>query len=218
MSDAAAENAVHRLTEEWTDVVAPINAGDKYKAITHEPLLVMLRQAVSSGLRAGSSPSPTNDVGIINLKALELQERIDGWVRAFARDSGLEHKGELAGVASALLVRIEALWSSGNLTESVYLGVTSGFVGFADEIWGMFHPPVVKELAGECPECGARYIVKDGDRQSALVARYWSGVRPEAECRSCNRKWSGERELLELGYSIKANVDHEVLKDLGLIA
>jgi len=219
MKDPQLDYAVARLTQPWTDVIAPREAGDKYATIEYDPLIDMLQQAVRSSLgRTTSGPGSSGDRSPIDLKSFETLERIDGIARAWASEFQLSTKEPLKDTVTQVAAKMEALWASNAVTEVVYVGVQRNLITWVDDIWALFNPPTRKELTAPCPRCEQRYFfTTDGERQAALIAQYWHGLAPEAECQRCGARWLGEKELLELGYSIRANVNEDELRTMGVM-
>jgi hypothetical protein len=215
----AVDYAVERLTQNWTDVVAPSEAGGEYKHVNHGPLLDLLRQAVASSLgRTTSGPGGGNERSPIDLKSFTLMETIDGIVRAWGREFGLDYKSDLKSLLVTVHGKLEILWAHDRIAKSVYVGLTDGFVRWADDIWLMFDPPIRKEIVAACPNpmCGERYyLTRDGDRQAALVAEVRQGFQPRVECQRCHANWEGKESMLQLARSIGANTNFDELGHEG---
>jgi hypothetical protein len=213
MTQAAVDYAIERLTQPWTDVVAPTEAGGEYKHIQHAPLLDLLLESVRSSLgRTASGPGSNSDRSPIDLKAFAMLEGIDGIVRAWAREFNLDHKAELKALLPDVYGHLEDRWTGNQVAESVYVGLTNGFVRWADDIWNMFDPPIRKEITEACPECKQRYFfTSDEERQAALIATARAGHELRVECQRCHANWEGKESLLKLAFTIGANSDHDEL-------
>lgn len=215
MTQATVDYAVERLTQNWTDVIAPADPGEAYIRVEHGPLLALLREAVGSSLgRTAAGPGGGNDRSPIDLKSFGLLEAIDGIVRAWGKEFGLDYKTELVSLLAAVYAELEVRWSSAQVAESIYVGLTNGFVRWADDIWAMFDPPITKEIISACPNpaCGERYfITRDGDQQSALFAEVRLGKEPHVECRRCGSNWEGKERMLQLARSIGARTNFDEL-------
>ena len=215
------ERAVEALTKPWNDVLSPQETGTgRYQAIDYPPLLDMLRSAVSSSLgRTGAGRSPDAERNVMNLAAFSLWEHIDGVVRSWLLQlSKQRRKTELKEAVSDLAGMVTALRASNQMDEHTFLRISGQFASWRTRIWEMFDPPVVKSITGPCPACSeSTYFTLDGAKQTALIAYYWKGIQPEAKCQRCGERWSGERELLDLGYHIGASVDEGALHEMGVL-
>lgn len=210
--------ATDQLTDSWTDVLSPGEAGT-YRPVEHEPLLDMLRTAVASSTgRTSSGRSDDAARNVINLYAFAVWERINGQARTILKELGQDYSGDLKPVVRRLHDSTIALWNAGGLPEQKFVKISWMVNRWAAEIWELFDPPVIKEIVAPCPACNARELLNaDGERITAVVASYSRGFQPYARCRECGATWEGERALVELGYSIKANVDADTLRDMGVL-
>jgi hypothetical protein len=150
----------------------------------------------------------------MNLAAFELYERIKGE----ANDLWESVSGGRASDPDATET-IVALWAAAvgpdAFIESDHRTSTQILEGWDRAATGLFDPPVTKEIVGACPECGERdHFGPEGERSSAVMAYYWRGVEPAAQCRRCRREWKGRTELIQLGYRIGAAVDEDALQEL----
>lgn len=215
MTQATVDYAIERLTQKWTDVVAPTEPGGEYRHVEHDALLALLAESVRSSLgRTAAGPGGGNDRSPIDIRAFTLLEDIDGIVRAWGREFKLDHKGELKALLVTVYAEVETLWASNQLTESVYVGLTNGFVRWAEDIWGMFDPPIRKEITAECPECHERYFhTPHQERQAAMFAEARAGVEPFVQCQRCGANWEGREKMLLLARSIGANTDFDELSN-----
>lgn len=214
MTQATVDYAIERLTSQWTDVIAPTEAGESYKHVEHAPLLDLLEESVRSSLgRTTSGPGGGSDRSPIDLRAFTLLEGIDGVIRAWGREFNLDAKDEIKTLLSSVYIELEALWATNQVTESVYVGLTNGFIRWAEEIWDMFDPPIRKEITAPCPECKERYYYTgDEERQAALIAEARPGHGdPHVECQRCGAHWQGKESMMKLAFSIGANTDHDEL-------
>ncbi|UAJ79966.1 hypothetical protein IT072_02490 [Leifsonia sp. ZF2019] len=213
MTQATVDYAVERLTQTWTDVIAPAEPGEEYKHVEHGPLLDLLEESVRSSLgRTTAGPGSGSDRSPIDLRAFTMLENIDSIVRAWGREFNLDHKADLKTLLSAVYVELEALWVTNQVVESVYVGLTNGFVRWADEIWNMFDPPIRKEITAPCPECGERYFyTADEERQASLIATARPTHDPHVDCQRCGAHWEGKESMMKLAFTIGANSDHDEL-------
>ena len=221
MSDYELDNAIAPLTRPWTDVLTPSETGTgKYQPVDYPPLLDMLADAKLSSLgRTTTGRSPDAERNILNLAAFQLWEHIDGTTRAWVRElskARIEH--DLKDAVVQLAGILNAAHASNQIKPDRYRHMVTMFTRWRKQIWELFDPPVVKELTGSCPNCGeTAYLNLEGGKSKALIAYYWKGIRPEAKCQCCGERWSGERALLELGYSLGASVDEDALEEMGVI-
>lgn len=220
-TDTERENAVKVLAAPWSDVLGPKESGNgKYRAIDYPPLLDMLREAVGSSLgKTQSGKSADAERNILNLRAFSLWEHIDGTVRAWLKQlTTAPAKPELKDALMQLDGLLTALHASSQIKEVEYLRIRGQFPRWREQIWEMFDPPTVKDLIGECPNCNeTAYYALDGAKSSALIVYYWKGLTPEAKCQRCGEHWSGEGQLLVLGRVLKATVDEDALREMGVL-
>jgi len=209
-------DAVHDLINPWTDVV---EAGRKYQAVDHDPLLVTLRTMIRSNT-GGTTPGATRDAdrSIMNLEALTTWERITGDVRTLTRRHTKDRPNPLLGYAIRTLAgTLDALWASHQITEPDYLHAIRRGKAWRAMIWGLLHKPREKELTEPCPYCEqAKAVTATGEIQAALVAYYQQGVTPTAQCRACGTMWVGEGQLVILGEMIGATLDTDTLHEMGV--
>lgn len=215
--------ALEKLTRPWSDVLSPKESGtDRYIPVEYPPLLDMLDEACRSSYGAGASGASSDPASrnLINLEAHGLREHIDGTVRAWVRELSKQRpESELKDTLGQLAGILNAHHAAHTITDTEHERISAFFPRWCERIWSLFDPPTVKDLIGACPNCSeTKYTALDGSKASALIAYFWKGIRPEAKCQSCGFHWSGERELLELGYHIGATQDEEALRDMGVIA
>lgn len=221
MLTTTAQNAINDLTRPWTDVLTPKESGTgKYQPIDFPPLLDMLSEAKASTSGVGVSRSMQGERNLLNLTAFSLWEHIEGTTKAWWQElSKSRCPSELKEALTALAGVLEAAHASGQVKESQYAHMEEMFPRWRTKIWELFDPPRVREFPKvPCPNCGETEYVSGPERTTALIAYYRYGLEPEAKCNCCGDKWSGERQLLELGYSIGAKVDIGVLREMGVVA
>ena len=206
--------AVDRLTKPWTDVHT---VEGEYKAVDYDPLLDMLRVAISSSVgRTDAGRSGADTRNVLNLNAFTVWERIDGQARAWLKDLHTAAPKDLKDAVTKLHVHVRNLWASHQINEPDYIRLGDMAKRWADDIWAIFDPPVTKEIIGACPECGeANHFGPEGERSAAITAYYWKGVPPTAKCQRCQQEWAGRTQLVQLAYRIGARVDEEALHELG---
>jgi hypothetical protein len=206
-------HAVDKLTKPWSDV---LTVDGEYKSVDYEPMLDMLKGAISSSTgRTESGRSETNARSVINLGAFTLWERVDGQVRAWLGELHTTAPRDLKEAVVALHVHIRNLWASHQILETEYVRFADMTQKWADDIWAIFDPPTQKEIVGACPECGEEHhFGPEGEKSAAIRAFYWRNVEPAAECQRCQREWKGRTELVQLAYRIGATVDEDALRDM----
>jgi hypothetical protein len=213
--------AVHRLTEVWEDVLSPKETGlDSYRTIEYEPLLDMLREAIGSSTgRTSAGRSDANARNVLNVKAFDLWQRIDGATRAWIGElSRSKPFTELKAAVVQLDGIVNSLNASHQIDPFTYARITAMFESWKDDIWDQFFTQRQMEIMTPCPYCGETFTyAQDGARSYAVTAEFAAGVAI-ATCARCKHEWNGREELLELGYSVGANMDRETLKAMGVIA
>lgn len=211
--------AVLKLTEAWSDVLAPKITDGQYRHIEHDALLDMLSEAVRSSTGTGAGGRHATGDRIINVHAFGMLENIDGQTRTWIQElSRTPADKDLKGAVKQLGEAIMVAWSTRQIDELKYERLTRKVIGWTHAIWELFDPPVTKEILAPCPQCGERaYENRDGDRSAAVLASYRKGEGPSAECRRCGGQWKGEKELLWLGRSVNATMDEDVLREMGLM-
>lgn len=208
--------AVDKLTKTWEHLFGPRELGpNNYKRVEYPPMLDSLKEAIhfSSGKNGGGGTD--NRANPFDLRAFEMWENIDGIVRAWGKDLGTVYDADLKVVLRRVYVRVNAL-PADDTRHARLLYMVKGWV---ESITEMFDPPTVKELVGDCPMsgCGQRYVKNEsGDITSALIAYYRTDSEPEAKCRSCGATWVGVMALRTLGFGIKARVDDDALREMGI--
>ena len=209
--------ATNELTQPWNEILTPAETGDGYQIIDHKPRIEMLREAIASsggGTTAGRSLASTRN--IINLAAFDLWQRIDEQTRSALYEHGIKPEADLLDALNQLGTRLDALRNTNSIREDTHARLVSRVQSWLGSIENLFDPPTRKELKGACPECGtSRVTVEDGETW-ALFAYYWKGHAPAARCQQCGKHWQGDRELLELGFSLNANMDQDELRALGV--
>ena len=219
----SSESAVERLTRPWSDVLSPDETGlDKYMPVDYPPLLDMLDDACrnsvgESGGGAGGDPATRS---LLNLEAHQLREQIDGSVRAWVSRLG---KGRCEADLKAAVVQLAGMLSAHHAAKSIpdteYARIRSFFGRWCGQVWALYEPPIVKELAGQCPnpDCEqSAFVVGDGAKGSALIAFYHRNTgEVRARCRCCAWVW-GHDQVRLLGEWLGATQDVEFLEAAGL--
>lgn len=209
-----------QLSQPWEEVLSPQETKrDGYTTVQHEALLDMLHDAkVSSTGRTQAGRSDAASRNLLNLAAYQLWEGIDGSARAWIRELSKQRaERELKAAVWQLATIAETLWRTGQMDERQYSRIVSMVGKWRSDIELMFDPPVVKEIKAPCPRCAnTHYIDGEGARSAAIILTLSRQMEPRGECRRCLKVWEGERELLELGFSIGANMNREELRDLGV--
>lgn len=209
--------ATNELTKPWNEILTPDQTGDGYQIVDHQPRISMLRDAIASsggGTSAGRSLASTRN--IINLAAFDLWQRIDEQTRSALHEHGIKPQQELIDALDQLGTRLDALRNTNDMREDTHTRLITRVQSWLASIENLFDPPTRKELKGACPECGASRVTNDGAEGWALFAYYWKGHAPAARCQACAKQWQGQKELLELGFSLNASMDHDELRALGV--
>jgi hypothetical protein len=209
-----------QLTQPWEEVLSPQETKrDGYTTIYHDALLDMLHDAkVSSTGMTEAGRSDASSRNLLNLAAYQLWEGIDGSARAWIRELSRQRAERDLKDAVMQLARIaNALWRTGQMDEPQYARLVAMVGKWRADIEAIFDPPVVKEIKAACPRCAnTHYIDGEGSRSAAIILTYSRQFEPRGECRRCMKVWEGERELLELGFSIGANMNPDELRDMGV--
>ena len=209
--------ATNELTKPWNEILTPEQTGDGYQVIDHQPRITMLREAIASsggGTTAGRSLASTRN--ILNLAAFDLWQRIDEQTRSALHEHSIKPAPELIDALDQLGSRLDALRNTNDIREDIHTRLISRVQSWLGSIENLFDPPTKTELRGACPECQAARVTIDGAETSALFAYYWKGHAPAARCQACGKQWQGQKDLLELGFSLNANMDHDELRALGV--
>jgi hypothetical protein len=210
--------AVNELVKPWNEIVPPDQAGDGYRVIDHQPRITMLRGLIGSssgGTTAGRSLAATRN--ILNVSALDLWQRIDEQTRSHLHEIGTTPKKELIDALEQLGQAGDALRATNDMTEKHHSRIVARVQKWKADIENLFDPPRTKTLTGACPDCGAERVTTGDGETTALYAYYWEGHEPAAACRACGKAWHGSRPLLELGFSLAANMDEDALAEMGLL-
>lgn len=209
--------AVHELTKPWNEILTPDTTGDGYTVIEHEPRIHMLRNLIASnagGTTSGRSLASTRN--LVNIPAFDLWQRIDEQTRSALLEAGKKPRRDLADALDQLGTDGDALRATNDMTEQHHARLTGRVARWKDEIDNMFDPPTRKEIKAACPVCDVKRVATDDGETWAIFAYYWRDQEPAARCQACGKHWQGERDLLELGFSIGANVDHDELRAMGI--
>ncbi|TDP94616.1 hypothetical protein EDF62_1036 [Leucobacter luti] len=198
--------AVERLTENHTMHLD----GAEYECMA---LLEQLREAISSSTGSGSGGG-IGDGGLINVAAFTLWEQIDGWARAWLREWGHDHKGELAAVIRRLPAKTQAAHAIGTIDDDLRERIDATYAVWVAKIEDLFDPPREKELTAPCPACGERYHEDGETRRAAVVIPVKVGRAIVAECRNCGTMWGTETDLLALAAGMGIAVDFTALREL----
>ena len=209
--------ATNELTKPWNEIVAPDQPGDEYRVVDHKPRITMLREAIASnagGSTGGTSLASTRN--IIDLAAFDLWQRIDEQTRSALQEHGIKAKPELIDALDQMGERLDALRNTNSLREEIHTKLIARVQGWLGAIENLFDPPTRKEIKGACPACSTSRVTVNESETWAIFAYYWKGHAPAATCQACGKHWQGQKDLLELGFSINANMDHDELAVLGI--
>lgn len=209
--------AIRELTQPWNEILPPDDDRDGYTVIDHKPRIHILRDLIGSssgGTTAGGTLASNRN--LVNVPALDLWQRIDEQTRAALEQYGKRPKRELADALDQLGTDGDALRATNDMTEIDHSRLTAKVERWKADIENLYDPATKKEIKSACPGCGVERVETAEGESWALSAYYWKGQEPAATCAACARHWQGSRALLELGYSIQANVDHDELRALGV--
>jgi hypothetical protein len=213
--------SVHRLTEPWTLVLTPKEAGT-YRAQDFPPLMVMLAGLVTPN--AGRTRGGVNDPStrsVLDVKALDLLMHIQDVTRSRLTLWGVRVSKDDTVDVRAFHNRLETLRSSGGIREDEYHHLSAYFQRWADSIWDLVEPPLQVPLRdATCPVCGrAKWVNENDEWVDALLVSYRDGGDVQATCRwnSCPFVAVGPRALLELGFHVGASSDEDALRSMGVI-
>ena len=236
MSDNYLLDAIQRLTSTTTTRVEQINEYDDGRdpitcvsTVTHEPLLLQLRDAVAGGIGSHKGSTSARERIPFDAGALELFGSIAGKINGWY----LELPGEKEHLHIHTRLTRWYLWfenerRAGRVTETVERARTKTLEGWVRSIENMFDPPTVFELTEivggtlvdgkiiggrnvpiACPVCGnsKAFDKKTGDVMAALVVEY-RAVGPSTFeqatglCRFCEQVWRGGTGVRELRWMI----------------
>lgn len=205
--------AVVRLTE-----VHVVWLGDR--TFECSPLLEQLRDARYSSVGTGGS-SASGTGSLINYRAIAEYETIDGRVRGWLDHFNQDSKGDLIELVPVLLRTIRAEIAGRRLDDAECERLLGMFAEAVEQIEDFLDPPHEKELLAPCPACGERYVLTQGEGESASkspVTRAAAvrmlvkpGRTPMAMCHGCETTWSGPAELQALAIGAGLAVDLEAL-------
>ncbi|UOQ56089.1 hypothetical protein MUN78_10275 [Leucobacter allii] len=214
----AVSRAVEQLTRDHEELI-------EGRAVTAGPLLEQLHQARYSSVGAGGSRGAASGM-VLNVKAFDLYEDIDGKVRAWLDHYRQPHQGELTDAVTRLHQILQAEDTGGRLEHrDEMLGM---FDVMVYQIENLLDPPHEKELLFPCPECGERYDdtvtmeqrggreVEVMTRQAALRIPVRVGRALVAECHACGKLWATRDDLISLAESAGGVVDFAALAASGL--
>lgn len=201
--------AVRRLTEDHTDIVDGhiVEAG---------PLVEQLWEARYSSIGAGGARGASSG-SILNTKAFDMYEDIDGKVRGWLDYYRQDHRGALTDAIRRLEQILHAEDAGGRLENRDEM--LDMFEVMVYKIENLLDPPHEKELTFPCPECGERFhdtktTERRGDREVEIVTRQAAlriPVKPGralvAECHCCGRLWATQDALIELAEAAGGEVD-----------
>lgn len=216
------QHAVEKLTRPWSDVLSPEMTGNGYTPVNYPPLIDMLDEACRSntGNRGGNGADPA-ERSLLDMQAFMLRNNIEGTVKTWVThlSNGRAEK-ELKPAIIQLANLLQAHHAAHTITASEHDRITAFFPRWCAQIWQLLDPPVVKQLAGACPnpDCEqTTFTDLDGSQSSALVAFYARNTgRVQARCKACSWEWNTDTELALLGQQLGAEQDVDFLKAVGL--
>ena len=204
---------VERLTREHTEII-------EGRAVVADPLIEQLRRARYSSVGYGGARGAAGG-SVLNTKAFDLYEEIDGKVRAWLDHYRQDHRGDLTDAIVRLERTLDTEFAGGRLeADDERLAM---FMVMVHRIETLLDPPHEKELTFSCPDCGERYqdetaVEVRGGREVEVVTRRAAlriPVRPGralvAECHCCGRLWATRDDLVELAEAAGCAVDFAAL-------
>lgn len=197
--------------------------GETIVALDRGPLIADLRAEIRTDMGGtGNGRAAAHTRVPISLDVFTMYEDITGRIDAFYRAvTGNHPRATAEETLNAWYVAYRAFCISGKFDEAAQRRTEQQLRSFITRIQSQLDPPRIKELEGECPmeACGLSHTKsREGSPQSALYASYRAGEQPVIRCRGCGTEWAGDRSLLEMGYYLRANVDHDALRSMGVIA
>ncbi|QIK62361.1 hypothetical protein G7068_03400 [Leucobacter viscericola] len=215
MNYGVAARAVERLTQ-----VHEVSLGDR-QAVA-DPLLSMLWDARYASIGAGGTRGG-GDGSMLNYKAFDLYEEIDGYVRAQLNEYRQPHTGDLLQLVPKMLATVQAELAGNRIEEDYAERLLAKFDQWVWKIEDLFDPPHEKEITVNCPDCGERYHAtttyeRRGNEdvpittvQAAIRIPVKAGRALVAECHCCGRMWATQSDLIELAQAVGHEVDFVAL-------
>lgn len=175
-----------------------------------DPLLEQLRAARYSSVGRGSGGGGSGS--LLNQKAIDAYETIDGRVRGWLDHFGQESRGDLNELVPRLLQIIRAEIAGDRLSDDDGERLLGMFDATVNQIEDVLDPPHEKELLAPCPSCGERYEVSVSEQrhvtQAAAVRIPVKAGRPiVAACHCCGTTWESVDELRALAIGMGIDVD-----------
>ncbi len=183
------------------------------------PLLIWLERSVTevmgrTGEGSGGGGAPFNE------EAADLLDRI-------ASRLGLleDAVGVVGSRRRGLIERVPVAWEraklerlSGRISDDAWERICDEFPAWVARIEAQDDRPRKIELTVACPECGKRWVLRDGERRAAVRIELGSGTAPTAECADpeCGTSWVGWQRMRALGAAVGARVDRAVLAACGI--
>lgn len=214
----------------WQDALDE-NGRAKGRKVIHLPRLPLIAQ-IRAGIYGDTGKTHgghnlASQRGLMDLGAFELYEDITGRIDAsFKYLTGQRPRETAEATLRAWFVAYQNEYRKNLYPEATVKQQLSELRAWSRRIRAHFDPPRQKELAGPCPaldaegkECAqSEYVGLDGSKHTALFVQYRNDESPEARCRCCGARWEGTLTLLNLGYYLGANVDHDTLRQMGVVA
>lgn len=218
----AMSEAVDALTLPRRVKIMQANETDSWVTeVTHDALLIQLRDAVVGGISKHAGSSPGNERIPFDSGALELFDGIANTVNAWYIAVPVPRQHLLiTDRLRAWYVHHANLLRAGKVSQEVDRATTNTLAGWVVEIESKFDPPITLELLhkvgnrtvpANCPieSCGAQWALNpsSGDRMVALVVEYREiGAetldQAVGKCRACGAEWQGRFALRSLRYQL----------------
>lgn len=206
------ERAVVRLSQAHTEMT---EAGP----VEWPPLLIWLERSVTevmgrTGEGSGGGGAPFNE------EAADLLDHI-------ASRLGLleDAVGILGSRRRGLIRRVPAAWecakrerAGGRITDGAWERICDELPAWVARIEAQDDRPRKIELTVACPECGKRWVLRDGERRAAVRIELGRGAAPTAACADpgCGASWVGWPRMRALGAAVGARVDRAALATCGI--
>lgn len=214
----------------WQDAVDEKGrpSGRNVVHLPRQPLIAQIRHAIYGDLgKTHGGHNLASQRGLMDLGAFEIYEDVTGRIdAAFKYLTGQRPRETAEATLRAWFVAYRNEYRKNVYPEAAVKEQLRELRAWSSRIRHHFDPPRQKELAGPCPAedaegnvCGQfEYVGLDGGKHTALFVQYRQDETPEARCRCCGARWEGTLTLLNLGYYLGANVDHDALRQMGVVA
>lgn len=172
-------------------VIDPVTGEARW--VTAQPLLVQLVLAIANSGAATAHKASNGTPMPISAGALDIYQDIE---KTTAERWWAVHHLHHGHGRSTLAGRLRAWASVVQADEELATEAERLAVGWVKAITGLLQPLRRREIIGQCPGCGTRYILRDDDGETikapALVLMYSIDDKPlAATCQECGATWEG---------------------------